>query len=234
MQKKFFIFGLACLLSLAFMTVTWAYNPGQRTYNLIGNILNSSKQPVHVEIEQRLDLAEILKPEAYSLLKENQRQKLTTYEYNELSADHYSQRVISRDAGGALLKDMNFVVRDGYFYAIDNIAHTYDRLPNIPGLSKSFTQGLVQWFNEKPEAGADELSEEDYDLFTLGKRSIKIYFQSGTDKWLGYQIGMLAPHRVIAYNQQVDEGALALPPEDYQLTANEAIRAQANRLTLKK
>ena len=233
MKKKVFVLCLSCLLSLAFTTMAWAYNPGQRTYNLIGNILNSSKQPVHVETEQNVDLAEILKPEAYSLLKENQRRMLTTYEYNELSEDYYGQHVISRDAGGKLLKDINFVVRDGYFYVIDNVARTYDRLPNVPGLSKSFTQGLVHWFNEKPEAGVDEINGEDYDLFNQGKRSIKIYFQTGSDKWLGYQIGVSAPHRVVAYDQQVNEEALDIP-DDYQLVANENIRARANRLLNKK
>ncbi len=233
MKKKFWLLGLSCLLSLAFSVVAWAYNPGQRTYNLVGNVLNSSKQPLHVEIEQRVDMAKVLKPEAYSLLAENKKVVITNYVYNEVNADYYGQQVLVKDGGGNIVKKLNFIVRDGYLYAIDDLHKTYDRLPNIPGLSKNFTQGLVQWFNEKPEAGVDETDGLDYDQFTLGERSLRMYFKAGTEQWLGYQIGNLPQQRVLSYNQQVEEAALALPPADYQQVANAGLRAQANKLSKK-
>ena len=234
MKKQFMVVGLSCLLSLAMTAVAWAYNPGQRTYNLVGNLLNSAKQPVHVELVQQVDKAKILKPEAYALLEDNEKRLTHIAIYNEVSEDLYGQRVLSKDGMGTVVKDMSFILRDGHFYIINNLEKTYDCLPFVPGLSKSFTQGLLPWFNEKPEAGVDEVLSADYDQFTLGKRSLKMYFHKDTDQWLGYQVGNLALQQVRLYNQAVDESALALPTEEYKLVPNAAFRRQAERLLDKK
>lgn len=233
MKKQFILLGLSCLLSLALTAVAWAYNPGQRTYNLLGNQLNCSRQPVHVELEQQVDLAKIMKPEAYALLEANKKSLTNSTIYNEQSPELYGQRLLTRDGQGKLVKDINYVVREGQLYVIDNIKKSYDRLPNVPGLAQSFAQGLVPWFNEKPEAGVAEELGADYDLFTLGKRSLKVYFQAGTDTWLGYQLGNLAPQQVKAYDQQVEADALALPPADYQQVPNTYLREQAQKLVAK-
>lgn len=55
------LFNAACVMAAEF-------GPGQRTIELLGGALNSDKHPVHLVVEQTIDMKEVLEPEAYAKL----------------------------------------------------------------------------------------------------------------------------------------------------------------------
>ena len=64
MRKSLLVLMLACIFTLINAVAAFAYSPGQRTIQLLGSTLNSDKQPVHLVITQKIDMSDILTPEA--------------------------------------------------------------------------------------------------------------------------------------------------------------------------
>ena len=54
MSKYVRVFLLTCVF-MVMCAVAMAFNPGQRTYNVLGNVLNSDRHPVHLVIVQKFD-----------------------------------------------------------------------------------------------------------------------------------------------------------------------------------
>ena len=73
MRKSLLVLMLACIFTLINAVAAFAYNPGQRTIQLLGGTLNSDKHPVHLVVSQKIDMAEVLTPEAYSKLSQAQK-----------------------------------------------------------------------------------------------------------------------------------------------------------------
>ena len=60
------LFNAACVMAAEF-------GPGQRTIELLGGALNSDKHPVHLVVEQTIDMKEVLEPDAYAKLTAAQK-----------------------------------------------------------------------------------------------------------------------------------------------------------------
>lgn len=230
MKKSLVVFMLACLVTMLCTAAAWAYNPGQRTFQLLGNTLNSDKHPVHLVVKQQIDMADVLTPEAYNNLSTAQRVRNIRTEYNEMNGV-YAEHVTITDGDGKVVSDSNTFVKGGYWYTIDYANKTYDRLPELPGMSKAFAETLVSWFGSKPEGGNDKVTGYDYDKVIKGSNELYFYFEKDTANWKGYEVSYLPRFDVVECSNTVDAAtAFALPPADFKQVPNQAMRNYANRL----
>lgn len=230
MKKSLLVLMLACIFTLMNAVAALAYNPGQRTIQLLGSTLNSDKQPVHLVVIQKIDMAEILTPEAYNKLTPAQKVRYSRTEYNEANGIN-AERNTMTDGEGKVLSDTNTFIKGGYWYTIDYVNKTYDRLPELPGMSMPFAETLVSWFGIKPEGGVDAATGYDYDKMTKGSNHLYFYYEKDTANWKGYEVSYLPMFKVEKVSNVVDtEAAFALPPADYKQKANEGMRNFANRL----
>ena len=230
MRKSLLIFMLTCLLTVICTAAAFAYNPGQRTFQLLGNTLNSDKHPVHLVVTQKIDMIEVLTPEAYAKLSPSQKVRNIRTEYNEMNGINAEHNTIT-DGEGKVISDTNTFVKGGYWYTIDYLNKTYDRVPELPGMSLPFAETLISWFANKPEAGNDVVTGYDYDKVTKGSSALFFYFEKGTDNWKGYEVSYLPRFDVAECSNVVNaETAFALPPADFKQAANQNMRNYANKL----
>ena len=194
------LFNAACVMAAEF-------GPGQRTIELLGGALNSDKHPVHLVVEQTIDMKEVLEPDAYAKLTAAQKVHYIRTEYNEMNGIN-AERSVTTDGEGKVVRD----------YC-------------LPGMSLPFAETLVSWFNERPQSGNDSLTGYDYDQMTQGERVMFFYFAKGTADWKGYEVNTLPRFTVVEMSETVDaETAFALPPAGFTKKANEQMRNYANRL----
>lgn len=234
MKKSVLMLILTFMFTILSTTVALAYNPGQRTFQLLGQTLNSDHHPVHLVVTQTIDMHEILTPEAYAKLPEAQKKRTNRTEYNEAQGIN-AERIITTDGEGKILRDSVSFVKDGYWYTIDNLNKTYDRIPELPGMSLPFAETLISWFGNKPEAGTDVVTGYDYDKVTKGNSALFFYFEKGTNNWKGYEVSYLPRFEVVEVSNIVDEQtAFALPTSEFKQVANAAMRDYATRLMEKR
>lgn len=230
MKKSVIMLLLTFMFTILCTATALAYNPGQRTFQLLGQTLNSDKHPVHLVVTQTIDMREILTAEAYAKLPEAQKKRINRTEYNEANGIN-AERIITTDGEGKVLKDSTSFVKDGYWYTIDYLHKTYDRIPELPGMSLPFAETLISWFGNRPEAGNDVTTGYDYDKVTKGENALYFYFAKGTDSWKGYEVSYLPRFEVVELSNTVDgETAFALPPADFKQVADAAMRDYATRL----
>ena len=230
MRKSLLVLMLACIFTLINAVAALAYNPGQRTIQLLGSTLNSDKQPVHLVVTQKIDMAEILTPEAYNKLTTAQKVRYSRTEYNEANGIN-AERNTMTDGEGKVISDTNTFIKGGYWYTIDYVNKTYDRLPELHGMSMPFAETFISWFGVRPEAGVDVATGYDYDKMTKGSNSLYFYYEKGTTNWKGYEVSYLPMFKVDEVSNVVDaETAFALPPADFKQKPNEGMRNFANRL----
>ena len=216
------IFNAACALAADF-------GPGQRTIELLGGALNSDKHPVHLVVQQTIDMKDVLEPDAYAKLTTAQKVRYIRTEYNEMNGIN-AERSVTTDGEGKVLRDYCTFAKGGRWYFIDYVNKTYDELPELPGMSLPFAETLVSWFNERPQSGRS-LTGEDYDMMTQGERVMYFYFAKGTADWLGYEVNTLPRFNVVEMSGTVDaETAFALPTADFTRQANEQMRSYAAKL----
>ncbi len=137
MKKSVLLLILTFVFTMLCATTSLAYQPGQRTFQLLGQTLNSDKHPVHLVVTQTIDMSEVLTPEAYAKLPEAQKKRINRTEYNEAHGIN-AERITTCDGEGKVLKDNVSFVKGGYWYSIDYVNKTYDRLPELPGMSVAF------------------------------------------------------------------------------------------------
>ena len=230
MRKSLLVLMLACIFTLINAVAAFAYSPGQRTIQLLGSTLNSDKQPVHLVITQKIDMSDILTPEAYNKLTPAQRVRYSRTEYNEANGIN-AERNTKLDGEGKVISDSTSFIKGGYWYTIDYVNKTYDRLPELPGMSMPFAETLISWFSVRPEAGVDAATGYDYDKMTKGSNELYFYYEKGTANWKGYKVSYLPIFNVEEVSNVVDaEAAFALPPADFKQKPNEGMRNFANRL----
>lgn len=230
MRKSLLVLMLACIFTLINAVAALAYNPGQRAIQLLGSTLNSDKHPVHLVVTQKIDMAEILTPEAYNKLTTAQKVRYSRTEYNEANGIN-AERNTMTDGEGKVISDTNTFIKGGYWYTIDYVNKTYDRLPELPGMSMPFAETLIGWFSVRPEGGVDAVTGYDYDKMTKGSNSLHFYYEKDTANWKGYKVSYLPMFKVEEVSNVVNaETAFALPPADFKQKANEGMRNFANRL----
>ena len=229
MGKSIRVLFLTFLMTIMCAAVALAYNPGQRTIKLLGQTLNSDKHPVHLVVSQTIDMKDVLTTDAYAKLPDAQKKRTSRTEYNELNGIS-AERATIIDGEGKVIKDTVNFCKGGYWYAIDYLHKTYDRVPELPGMSVPFAETLISWFNARPTDGFDEAKGYDYDKMTKGNNTLSFYFEKGTDKWVGYETAYLPMFKVVEVSEVVDEAVFNLPPEDYKQVADPAMRSFANRL----
>ncbi len=234
MKKSLRLFFLTAVFTFLCTAMALAYNPGQRTIQLLGNTLNSDKHPVHLVVTQTIDMREVLTAEAYAKLTPAQQKRTNRTEYNEAHGIN-AERITATDANGKVIQDTVSFVKGGYWYTIDYLNKNYDRVPELPGMSIPFAESLIGWFNVKPEGGNDITTGYDYDKMTKGVGSLKFYYEKDTANWKGYEVSYLPIFEVVEVSNTVDEAkAFALPPADFKAVANPSMRAYANRLIERK
>lgn len=232
-MKKGFAAVVVLMLTVLFSSVCLAYGPGQRTFKLLGETLNSDKHPVHLVVKQKIDMAEVLTPEAYSKLPNAQKVRHVRTEYNEMNGIN-AEHVTITDGDGKIISDSNTFVKGGYWYTVDYANKTYDRLPELPGMSLPFAETLISWFANRPETGTDQVTGNDYDKMVKGNNELLFYFAPGTDTWVAYEVSYLPVFDVVEYGSQVNaETAFALPPADFKQAPNQMMRNFANKLMSK-
>ena len=106
MRKSLLVLMLACIFTLINAVAAFAYNPGQRTIQLLGSTLNSDKHPVHLVVTQKIDMAEVLTPEAYNKLSQAQKVRYSRTEYNEANGIN-AERNTMTDGEGKVISDTN-------------------------------------------------------------------------------------------------------------------------------
>ena len=229
MKKTLLTFFFATMLMLV-SAVALAYNPGQRTIQLLGGTLNSDKHPVHLVVSQTIDLRDVLTSEAYNQLAPAKKKITNRTEYNEANGIN-AERITTTDGEGNITKDNVSFVKDGYWYSIDYLHKTYDRVPELPGMSIAFAETMINWFNNKPTMGNDANTGYDYDMMTKGISTLSFYYEKDTANWKGYKVSYMPPFEVVEVSNTVDAAkAFALPPADFKQVADPAMRNYANRL----
>lgn len=230
MKTSFRTLFLTFAFTMLCTAMAFAYNPGQRTIQLLGETLNSDKHPVHLVVTQTIDMREVLTPEAYAKLPAAQQKRTNRTEYNEANGIN-AERITTTDGDGKVIKDTVSFVKNGYWYTIDYLNKNYDRVPELPGMSMPFAETLISWFNVRPQSGNDVTTGYDYDKMTKGTNSLNFYFEKDTVNWKGYEVNYLPIFKVVEVSNTVDEAtAFALPPADFKAVANPSMRAYANRL----
>ncbi len=234
MKKSLRTLLLTLALMLSCAVAAAAYNPGQRTYNVLGNILNSDRHPVHLVVTQTIDMRDVLTAEAYAKLTPAQQKRFNRTEYNEAKGIN-AERITTTDGEGTVIKDTVSFVKGGYWYTINYVSKTYDRIPELPGMSLPFAETLTTWFTTRPEGGTDAVTGYDYDKVIKGNNELYFYYEKDTDNWKGYEVSYLPMFNVIEVSQTVDtETAFALPPADFKQVADQSMRNYANRLMQKR
>lgn len=229
MNKRLMI-TVVFLLAVLSSAVCMAYNPGQRTFRLLGETLNSDKHAVHLVVSQKIDMADVLTKEAYAALANAQKVRYVRTEYNELNGIN-AEHVTITDGDGNIISDSNTFVKGGYWYTVDYAKKTYDRIPELPGMSMPFAETLVSWFAKKPESGNDPVTGYDYDKMVKGSNELFFYYEKDTDKWTAYEVSYLPIFNVVEYSEQVDAtAAFALPPDDFKQVPNQTMRNFANKI----
>lgn len=230
MKTSFRTLFLTFAFTMLCTAMAFAYNPGQRTIQLLGETLNSDKHPVHLVVTQTIDMREVLTPEAYAKLPAAQQKRTNRTEYNEANGIN-AERITTTDGDGKVIKDTVSFVKNGYWYTIDYLNKNYDKVPELPGMSMPFAETLISWFNVRPQSGNDVTTGYDYDKMTKGTNSLNFYFEKDTANWKGYEVSYLPIFKVLEVSNTVDEAtAFALPPADFKAVANPSMRAYANRL----
>lgn len=230
MKTSFRTLFLTFAFTMLCTAMAFAYNPGQRTIQLLGETLNSDKHPVHLVVTQTIDMREVLTPEAYAKLPVAQQKRTNRTEYNEANGIN-AERITTTDGDGKVIKDTVSFVKNGYWYTIDYLNKNYDKVPELPGMSMPFVETLISWFNVRPQSGNDVTTGYDYDKMTKGTNSLNFYFEKDTANWKGYEVNYLPIFKVVEVSNTVDEAtAFALPPADFKAVANPSMRAYANRL----
>lgn len=128
------LFNAACVMAAEF-------GPGQRTIELLGGALNSDKHPVHLVVEQTIDMKEVLEPDAYAKLTAAQKVHYIRTEYNEMNGIN-AERSVTTDGEGKVVRDYCSFAKGGRWYFIDYVNKTYDELPALPGMSLPFAETL--------------------------------------------------------------------------------------------
>lgn len=234
MKKSLRLFFLTAVLTFLCTAMAFAYNPGQRTIQLLGNTLNSDKHPVHFVVKQTIDMREVLTTEAYNKLPDNEKVITGRTEYNEAHGINAERRTITGKDGKVISDEVSFV-KGGYWYTIDYVHKNYDRVPELPGMSIPFAELQVQWFDKKPIMGNDPATGYDYDMMSKGTATLTYYYEKDTANWKGYKVSFLPPYEVVEVSDTVDEAAaFALPPADFKAVANPGMRSVANRLMERK
>ena len=229
MGKSIRVLLLTFLMTIMCAAVALAYNPGQRTIKLLGQTLNSDKHPVHLVVSQTIDMRDVLTADAYNNLPTAKKKRVSRTEYNE-NKGIAAKRATIIDGEGKVIKDTVDFCKDGYWYAIDLLKKTYDRVPELPGMSSPFAETLIGWFNVRPVGGNDAKTGYDYDKMTKGNNTLSFYFEKGTDTWVGYETAYLPMFKVVEVSNVVDEAVFNLPPAEYKQVADPAMRNFANRL----
>lgn len=230
MKTSFRTLFLTFVFTMLCTAMAFAYNPGQRTIQLLGETLNSDKHPVHLVVTQTIDMREVLTAEAYAKLPTAQQKRTNRTEYNEANGIN-AERITTTDGDGKVIKDTVSFVKNGYWYTIDYLNKNYDKVPELPGMSMPFAETLISWFNVRPQSGNDVTTGYDYDKMTKGTNSLNFYFEKDTANWKGYEVNYLPIFKVVEVSNTVDEAtAFALPPADFKAVANPSMRAYANRL----
>ena len=229
MGKSIRVLLLTFLMTIMCAAVALAYNPGQRTIKLLGQTLNSDKHPVHLVVSQTIDMRDVLTADAYNNLPTAKKKRVSRTEYNE-NKGIAAKRATIIDGEGKVIKDTVDFCKDGYWYAIDLLKKTYDRVPELPGMSSPFAETLIGWFNVRPAGGNDAKTGYDYDKMTKGNNTLSFYFEKGTDTWVGYETAYLPMFKVVEVSNVVDEAVFNLPPAEYKQVADPAMRNFANRL----
>lgn len=234
MSKSLRVLFLTLLLTLMCSAVALAYGPGQRTFKLLGETLNSDRHPVHLVVTQTIDMREVLTPEAYAKLTKAQQKRINRTEYNEAKGIN-AERITTTDGEGNVLKDSVSFCRGGYWYTINYANKTYDRIPELPGMSVAFAETLISWFNNKPESGNDLSTGYDYDRLMKGNHTLSFYYAKDGEEWKGYEVSYLPRFDVVEISDVVDEtAAFALPPADFKQVPDQTMRNYANKLMSKK
>ncbi|MDY4920028.1 MAG: hypothetical protein SO119_02995 [Phascolarctobacterium sp.] len=233
MRKSLRVLFLTFLMTIMCAAVALAYNPGQRTIKLLGQTLNSDNQPVHLVVTQTIDMRDVLTTEAYNKLSDAQKKRISRTEYNEHNGIN-AERAVIMDGEGKVIKDTVNFCRDGYWYAIDYLHKSYDRVPELPGMSMPFAETLIGWFNVRPVGGNDAATGYDYDKMTKGNNTLSFFYEKDTENWVGYQTAYLPFFKVEEVSNVVDDAVFALPPADFKQVADPAMRSYAQRLLERK
>ena len=233
MRKSLRVLFLTFLMTIMCAAVALAYNPGQRTIKLLGQTLNSDNQPVHLVVTQTIDMRDVLTTEAYNKLSDAQKKRISRTEYNEHNGIN-AERAVIMDGEGKVIKDTVNFCRDGYWYAIDYLHKSYDRVPELPGMSMPFAETLIGWFNVRPVGGNDAATRYDYDKMTKGNNTLSFFYEKDTENWVGYQTAYLPFFKVEEVSNVVDDAVFALPPADFKQVADPAMRSYAQRLLERK
>jgi len=208
-----------------------AFEIGERSTKLFNDILDTSKHNLHMIVVQKIDMSEVLSPEAFQALKPHQRVRYNRFEYNETSALS-AERQTTFDGAGRIVKDVNSFAKGGQWYSIDYLNKTYDRLPELPGMTHSIADMFAPYFADgMPEGGFDEMTGYDFDRRYKADKEIYFYFDKGTDVFKAYSVTGAARYNIVSIDNQIDmEKAFGLPPENFKRQANEAMRSYAAKL----
>lgn len=228
MKKKIASLFLAGVLTMM-ASVAMAYDPGQRTYHILGSILNSDYHPVHLVVEQRVNLKGMVDAAKYASMTEAERVIINRTEYNEVEGK-LSERNIKMNGEGKITQDITRFIKDGKWYSIDRVGKTYDAIPVIRDGMRPFAENFVGWFSGKPEAGVQEESGLDFDRMVMGVRTLTFFYEKDSLNWVGYEVSSLPPFKVVEVSDKVDESvAFALPDEEYKRYPDNVMRKTAER-----
>ena len=110
---KKFLLSLAALCTLLIFNAACAlaadFGPGQRTIELLGGALNSDKHPVHLVVQQTIDMKDVLEPEAYAKLTTAQKVRYIRTEYNEMNGIN-AERSVTTDGEGKEVSFKNTII----------------------------------------------------------------------------------------------------------------------------
>lgn len=220
-----FIVGVITMMA----SITQAYDPGQRTYHILGSILNSDYHPVHLVVEQKINMKGLVDAKKYSTMSEAERTITNRTEYNEIDG-MLSERNIKIDGTGKVTQDITRFIKDGKWYSIDRVYNTWDSIPAIRDGMRPFAENFVGWFGKTPEAGVDETTGLDFDRVSMGVRYLTFYFEKDTLKWDSYEISALPKFKVVEVSDKVDvEKAFEMPGENFKRFPDTVMRKTADR-----
>lgn len=224
---------LAALFLAGVMTmmasVAMAYDPGQRTFHVLGSMLNSDYHPVHLVVEQKIDKKGLVDPQKYKEMSPEERIVINRTEYNEIDG-MISERNIKMDGAGKVTQDITRFIKEGRWYSVDRVYKTHDNIPAIRDGMRPFAENFVGWFGKTPEAGVDEAKGLDFDRVVLGVRTLTFYFEKETLNWVGYEISGLPTFKVIELSQEVDVAkAFEWPTEGFKNYPDNVMRKTAER-----
>lgn len=230
MRKSLTVLLLACVFTVLGAACAYAYAPGQRAMEVMSNVLNSRRHPLHLVVEQRVDVSELMNPDELAEQNPEQTERIIRTEYNE-TRGIFQEHVTISDGDGTLLSDVVTFTRGGFWYKIDYLNKTYDRIPEVIGMSVSLSDNLAKWFVAPLSSGIDHDTGYDYDKVLRGEDALVFFFERDTDIWKGYRISYLPYYRVVEVSEEVDlETAFALPPEDFTQKADSEMRSYGGRL----